>query len=126
MNQHEQLTFKAILLEIRARLVREIRMSEDALREDVRHPGELSNVPTHPADHDAEGLDEELAIAQNEEGLLNEVVAALERVDKETFGTCQDCGREIERERLVAIPYTSRCIECARRLSRDSEPAHDR
>lgn len=31
-----------------------------------------------------------------------------------TSGVCADCGRAIERARLVAIPHASRCIDCQR------------
>jgi len=42
---------------------------------------------------------------------LVEVRAALERLDKGTFGKCLDCGREIPPARLAAIPWTAYCIE---------------
>jgi len=84
------------------------------LRQDVVKPGDITSVPTHPADDDVEGLDAEIAIAQNEELLLEQVDAALERVEAGTFGVCQQCGREIDAERLQAVPYASHCIACAR------------
>jgi RNA polymerase-binding transcription factor DksA len=44
-------------------------------------------------------------------------VAALEltlaTVDDETFGTCERCGRPIGIERLVALPATRSCVQCA-------------
>jgi len=42
---------------------------------------------------------------------LNEVRAALERLDNGTFGKCLDCGRDIPPARLAAIPWTAYCIE---------------
>jgi RNA polymerase-binding transcription factor DksA len=46
--------------------------------------------------------------------LLAEVIAALDRIDAGTFGTCLDCGRPISRARLDALPYARQCIRCAR------------
>ncbi len=89
-------------------------MAEEALREDVVAPGNITSVPTHPADQDVEGLDSEIAIAQNEELLLEQVEAALERIRVGTFGVCQQCGRTVDAQRLQAVPYASRCIDSAR------------
>jgi len=117
--------FKLQLLELRDRLRREVGKAEEALREDVVKPGEFSSVPTHPADEDVEGLDAEIAIAHNEEFLLEQVEAALERIRTGTFGVCQQCGRTIGAERVQAVPYAAHCIECARGHSDQIEqPVH--
>jgi DnaK suppressor protein len=115
MQIREQEKYKLRLVSLRKRLTRDVEMTEDALRDDVVTPGELSSLHTHTADQAVEGMDEQIAIAQNEEHLLEDVEAALERIEQGTYGTCQNCGREISRERLEAIPYTPLCIECAQR-----------
>jgi len=61
--------------------------------------------------------DVSLALLENERQLLDQITAALRRIDAGTFGHCENCGREIARERLEALPYTPYCIECARRLN---------
>jgi len=121
MEKNEQAGFELKLLELRKRLRREVDSTEEALREDVDKPGEISNLPTHPADQDVEGLDSEIAIAQNEALLLEQVVAALERIGAGTYGICQQCGRAIGAQRLHAIPYASRCIDCARDQQDETE-----
>jgi DnaK suppressor protein len=103
------------LIDLRKRLTHNVEVAEEALREDVSTPGKLSSVPTHPADQAAEGMDEQIAIAGNEEHLLEQVEAALERVEQGIYGNCQNCGGAIDQERLDAIPYTPLCIDCARR-----------
>ena len=50
----------------------------------------------------AEGADE-----------LAHVKAALRRLDEGTYGTCDECGSEIDSRRLEARPYAARCIVCA-------------
>jgi RNA polymerase-binding protein DksA len=114
MEKKEEARFDLQLLELRNRLRREVDSAGEALREDVVKLGDISSVPTHPADEDLEGLDSEIAIAQNEELLLEHVEAALERIQARTYGVCQQCGRTIDAQRLQAVPYTSRCIDCAR------------
>lgn len=55
-----------------------------------------------------------LALAHNEETLLDAVNAALERMERGRFGKCEACGEAIARRRLDAAPYTRHCFRCAR------------
>jgi RNA polymerase-binding transcription factor DksA len=79
--------------------------------------GGLSDVPIHTAD--LAGIDEEesttLGLLENEEHLLAETTAALERLAQSRFGQCNECGKLIARARLQALPYTRWCTACARR-----------
>ena len=51
---------------------------------------------------------------------LRELEAARERLDAGEFGICVDCGVDIPRERLEAMPSAARCIDCQARY----EQAH--
>lgn len=53
-----------------------------------------------------------LRLRGREQRLLKKIDAALERIDKNTFGICDDCGLEIDVKRLEARPVTTMCIEC--------------
>ncbi len=55
------------------------------------------------------------ALAGNEELLLEEITAALDRINKGTFGRCGACGRPVGHDRLRAVPYARFCAACARR-----------
>jgi DnaK suppressor protein len=46
--------------------------------------------------------------------LLASIDSALARLDEGTYGRCERCGRPISEERLEALPYATRCIECKR------------
>jgi len=60
-----------------------------------------------------------LNLIENEEKIIEEVNAALERIEQGTFGQCEGCRQAIAAERLEAVPYTRYCINCARkRLSK--------
>jgi DnaK suppressor protein len=50
--------------------------------------------------------------------VLQQVNAALERMDAGTYGLCQRCGKPINEERLEAFPYVTYCIECQSYLER--------
>jgi RNA polymerase-binding protein DksA len=80
--------------------------------------GNLSNMPIHMADLGTDNFEQEftLSLLQNEEQLLEEIAAALERIKQGSFGRCEECGQEIPKPRLQAVPYTRYCVECARKL----------
>jgi DnaK suppressor protein len=44
---------------------------------------------------------------------LEEIDAALERLSRATYGTCEGCGRPISTARLEARPTARTCVECA-------------
>ncbi len=53
-----------------------------------------------------------------EEGVQQTVAqidAALQRIDGGTYGRCEICGKPIASERLRAIPWTTTCIDDAKR-----------
>ena len=84
--------------------------------------GELvsSSADNHLADTATDTYDRELdeGLGDDAERVLGKIEAALGRIDAGTFGTCEVCGGKIPEERLEAIPYTTLCIEDARRLER--------
>jgi RNA polymerase-binding protein DksA len=44
---------------------------------------------------------------------LNQIEQALQRVKAGTYGICEQCEQPIDLKRLQALPYTTRCINCA-------------
>ena len=54
---------------------------------------------------------------------LNLVDEALERMDREDYGVCMNCGDSISDRRLRAIPWALHCIACQERLSAVSNPS---
>ncbi|SRR6266516_4578180 len=43
---------------------------------------------------------------------LRDTERALAKMEAGTYGTCENCGRPISRERLEAIPWATLCIDC--------------
>lgn len=108
------------LLAIKKRLVGDLSdLEEEALRSaGGEAAGGLSDVPIHPADLGTDTHEEEvtLGLLENEDQLLTEVNDALDRIERGTFGRCEECGQEISRERLEAVPYTRYCRQHAQLL----------
>ncbi len=44
---------------------------------------------------------------------LQQINHALQRIENGDYETCSVCGTTIGEPRLLAIPYTDRCIKCA-------------
>jgi RNA polymerase-binding protein DksA len=79
-----------------------------------------SSVDNHLGDMATATFDRELdyTLEGNAEQVLAAIDSALARMETGTYGQCQNCGRPISPERLEAIPWTTRCIECKRREER--------
>ena len=56
-----------------------------------------------------------LLFIERHTALRTQVMTALEKIKDGTYGVCEECGMEIEAERLDAMPVTSLCIECKKR-----------
>ena len=65
-------------------------------------------------------VDRELdySLEENSSHVLREIEAALGRIDAGTFGVCERCGKPIGEDRLDAMPYATKCIECKRQEER--------
>jgi DnaK suppressor protein len=53
-----------------------------------------------------------LRIRDRERKLRTKIERALERIEKGSFGICEECGEEISEGRLKARPVTTLCIKC--------------
>lgn len=76
--------------------------------------GDLSSIDQHAADHGSEMYEREkdLGLKERAESVLEKIDRAFERIDNGTYSTCETCGGDIEHNRLRALPYASRCVEC--------------
>jgi len=106
--------FRDMLLDLRDRARGEVNHVVEALQEDVTINENLSSAPVHLADVAGAAVDADVQVLQNERGILDEINAALERIEDGTFGRCIVCDTPIAEERLKAIPYTPVCVRCAR------------
>jgi RNA polymerase-binding protein DksA len=119
MTNTERESYRQQLLHLRHRLRGDVsQLADEALHKaGGEASGNLSNVPIHMADLGTDNFEQEftLGLLQNEEQLLQEIEAALQRIDQGTFGRCEECQRPIPRARLQAIAYARRCVDCARK-----------
>jgi DnaK suppressor protein len=60
--------------------------------------------------------DLEFALDAHESAELDQIEAALQRMDAGTYGQCVDCGVPIPTARLHAAPEAARCIACQEKV----------
>lgn len=114
--------FKRLLLTLRARVRGDVlQMTHEALDMDSHD----SKSPTHLAELGTENYEQDFALrrVENEQELLDEIDAALDRIDQGSFGQCEACLEAgvsvsksmIPKARLRVIPYARNCVTCERK-----------
>jgi DnaK suppressor protein len=103
--------FEALLLQKRAEILGDVNhMKEETLK---KERSDLSNVPFHMADAGSDNFEMEntLGLMDEEVKLLEEIDAALGRIERKTYGICEGSGKPIPKARLEAIPWARYCVE---------------
>ena len=124
MKKAEMKAYRDRLLDIRARLRGDVTsMAHAALRKSGAEGAESSSMPIHMAELGSDNFEQEftLSLLANEEGRLDMIETALQRIEVGEYGLCEECGGAIPKTRLNAIPYTPVCVKCA--ASRDNGSA---
>ena len=103
---------RAALLAERARLLEEI-------GETIVAPGQMTYGSQAAAASQVFAQQRDLALRDRSDQQLVLVDEALARLNDGTFGTCVRCGKPIAAERLDALPWAARCIDCQRLAARD-------
>jgi len=108
--------FERKLKRIREEVLQEIYDLEPKVGENPLESGEeATSFPTHIADiADVENrLDRDSYLINQYTRELKDIDAALRKIVEKTYGICEDCGNNVGRERLKAIPYARYCKSCA-------------
>ncbi len=105
---------KDMLLLMRKELLEDVTESIKAESDHLKHDiGDFY-------DHASSDRDRELALmlADREREKLTRVDDALKRLEVGTYGICESCEDNIDKERLIAMPFTKLCISCQEDLER--------
>ncbi len=94
---------------------------EARLRELDERSHEIEDQYKEPRDDD---WSENAVEAENDEVLdeiehlaldeIQKIKIALSKIEDGTYGTCRICDKSIAAKRLEALPYATRCIDCAK------------
>jgi DnaK suppressor protein len=87
-------------------------MEDNALNKDHAR---TTSMPIDMAELGSGNFDQEftLSLLGNEKNALDQIEAAIGRIEDGSYGRCETCGMQIPKARLNAIPYAVLCIHCA-------------
>jgi DnaK suppressor protein len=108
------------LLALRARFQGDMTQMEDnALNKDH---AKMTSMPNHMAELGSGNFDQELTLSLlgSEKDALDQIEAAIERIEDGSYGECETCGMKIPKLRLEAIPYATFCVQCALQREEDN------
>ncbi|MFC7686619.1 TraR/DksA C4-type zinc finger protein [Ureibacillus sp. GCM10028918] len=115
LNEKKILKLKNMLIEEKHSLQRRMDTDDEylergSLRDSV---DELSTIDNHPADLGTELYEREkdMALKVHDDDELAKINTALQKIEDGSYGVCEVCHQDIPYDRLVALPYTSFCIE---------------
>jgi DnaK suppressor protein len=113
---------KEILAELKEKLLGEKANLEKELENFAKKTGKNEfetkyNNIGEDEDENASEVEEytdNLALENTLEGRLNEVVEALNKMEKGQYGICENCSKLISLERLRVYPAAKTCIDCSK------------
>jgi DnaK suppressor protein len=108
--------FRSLLLEERSRVERALGHLHEENPGTIEEETEDETFDNHLGDAASVTFDRELgySLEENSGHVLAAIDEALRRIEEGSFGTCVRCGNPIAEERLEAMPYATKCIECKR------------
>ena len=65
-------------------------------------------------DNASKSLDKEILfeLSGNAHKTIDQIEAALRKIDKGIYGTCEYCRKPIPKKRMLALPFARYCINC--------------
>lgn len=112
-NDEELQEFKEIIL----KKLEKARGDYEVLRSSISHEESNDTMDTSPTfkvlEEGATTLSKEEAgrLAQRQYKFIQHLQAALIRIENKTYGVCRETGKLIGKERLMAVPHATLCIE---------------
>ncbi len=105
----------------RQRLIDELaQVQESASSSEERREGSPFGKREEEATETLE-LEKRLAMENRLRQELSSIEHTLEKIEKGTYGICDNCGKPIPPERLEALPQANLCIECKALLSKNAK-----
>lgn len=116
LNKKEKQEFRKTLLEKKERIVHKLSQVMTESKEVE------ANVAQDLVDKAESSYTKEflLSLSDTEREQLMLIDEALRRLDRDGFGLCQQCGQEISKKRIEALPWTPTCINCQQKAEQES------
>ena len=63
----------------------------------------------------------DLILTDREKRKLAQIDDALDRLEENTYGLCEECGIKIPKARLKVLPFARYCVECQEKNEREEK-----
>jgi RNA polymerase-binding transcription factor DksA len=118
-----------LLLDMRMQLTEGIaRHSEESLKRSAKDDvGDLSAYGQNMADGGINTFDRDfvLSLVSSEQEALVEIDAAIKRIYDGTYGICENTGKPIAKERLLAVPFTRYSTDAQKEIEKNRYRSRD-
>lgn len=121
MNEPQLAHFRQLLDAWKTELMEEVDRTMLHMKDDAANFPDPSDRATQESEF---GL--ELRTRDRERKLLKKIASALQRVEGQTYGYCEETGEEIGLRRLEARPVATLCVEAQERRERAEKQYRDR
>ncbi|HSQ54032.1 MAG: TraR/DksA family transcriptional regulator [Thermodesulfobacteriota bacterium] len=106
---------REMLLKMREELVREIaRRSRETAVSGVSDIGDILDSVSEERTRELD-----MILTDREKQKLKQIDDALDRIEENTYGLCEECGVKIPRARLKVVPFAKHCVECKEAIERE-------
>ncbi|MFH1784353.1 MAG: TraR/DksA family transcriptional regulator [bacterium] len=108
MNQKELDVFRQMLQEKKENILKEVQKNREA------HNNFHFNDVGDSADIASDSYEKEFLfeLTDKEQRLLNNIEAALRKIEHKNYGVCEECKGKISSDRLKAVPFALLCVSC--------------
>ena len=110
-------TIKEMLLKKREDLVLEISRRSKASTESAAQ--DIGDILDSVSEERTRELD--LILTDREKRKLAQIDDAIDRIEENTYGLCEECGVKIPKARLKVLPFAIYCVECQEKNEREEK-----
>ena len=110
-------SIKDMLLKMREELVREIARKSKATA--VSGVSDIGDILDSVSEERTREL--EMILTDREKQKLKQIDDAIDRIEENTYGFCEECGVKIPRARLKVVPFAKYCVECKEVIEREEK-----
>jgi DnaK suppressor protein len=110
-------TIKEMLLKKREDLVQEISRRSKASTESGAQ--DIGDILDSVSEERTRELD--MILTDREKRKLAQIDDAIDKIDENTYGLCEDCGVKIPKARLRVLPFAKYCVECQEKTEREEK-----
>jgi RNA polymerase-binding transcription factor len=120
MNKRDLQRFKKLIEDERQHVLQRLGMIEEEIQGLAQNQSGKQSYSNHMADVGSEAMEQEQAFLHASHGTdyLMALEEALRRIEKGTYGICEECSEKIPPRRLEAFLAARMCVKCQSKAER--------